>query len=486
MRVRCPDCRYPIEVTDDAWLAEMKCPECEKVFNLISGQSTCTFYSTERVVGHFELLEEVGSGAFGVVWKARDTQLDRTVAIKIQRRGIQVPHDSERFLRDAKAAAKLRHPAIATVYEIGLHQELLYIAGEYIEGANLKEYLSCQRVTPREAAEITLRVAEALQHAHNANVVHRDLKPANIMIDLEGRPHVIDFGLAKRDAGDVTVTVEGVRLGTPAYMSPEQARGDAHYVDGRSDVYSIGVILFELLTGERPFRGDERMLYLQLLRDEPPRPRSLNSRVPRELEIVALKCLQKEPRKRYQTADELAVDLRAWLNGEGISARPPSALSRLTRWCLRFERIFMAGNVGLLLLAIFFLWTASGIWNLAVGSVSTADNWRSIQSLLMFEVLFFPLAAWNSWFAAKGRLLNLIIGVVSSAAFCVFSTLASLGHVFSAGGLYDDPAVRLPAMNFAVAASAAALVTHCISIAAYIANRDVIDFQRQHPSRQSS
>ncbi|HEV3025760.1 MAG TPA: protein kinase, partial [Pirellulales bacterium] len=186
-----------------------------------------------------------------------------------------------------------------------------------------------------QAAELVAQVADALDYAHGRRIIHRDVKPANILIDEAGLAHVADFGLARRDEGDVTVTVEGQMLGTPAYMSPEQAAGNHAQVDGRSDVYSLGVVLYELLTGERPFRGQVRMLLQQVIDEDPRPPRSLNDRVPRDLEKVCLMSLAKSKGRRYATAGEFAADLRRWLRGEPVLARPAGRLERASRWCRR-------------------------------------------------------------------------------------------------------------------------------------------------------
>ena len=313
--------------------------------------------SLPRLFGDYELLEEIGHGGMGVVHKARQKSLDRIVALKLLLFGPHAPPESvKRFRDEAVAPAALQHPNIVAIHEVGFCAGQHFIAMDYVEGQCFSALIRGSPLPARCAAGYVKTIAEAIHHAHEHGILHRDLKPANILIDASDQPRVTDFGLAKRLEGDSELTVTGQVLGSPNYLPPEQATGKRGTLSRRSDVYALGAILYHALTGRPPFVSEGLAdTVQQVLNVEPVSPRVLNPSVPADLETVCLKCLEKEPGKRYATAQMLAEELGRFLEGKPVLARPVGRLAKAGRWCRRNPALAGTGAVAVLAVLLGFI-----------------------------------------------------------------------------------------------------------------------------------
>jgi serine/threonine-protein kinase len=285
----------------------------------------------------YEVLEVLGRGGMAVVYKARQQSLRRVVALKVVLAGAHAsPEEVARFQVEAESVAELHHPHIVQIYEVGRQDGCPYCCLEFIDGGNLADKLRGAPLPAEQAARLVEKLARAMQAAHQHGIIHRDLKPGNVLLTAEGEPKITDFGLAKRMDSELAQTKTGAVLGTPAYMAPEQAEGKGAAVGPATDIYGLGAILYELLTGRPPFQAETPLdTVLRVLSEEPVRPSRLRPGLPRDLETICLKCLEKNPRRRYASAEALGDDLRCYLRGEAIAARPPGLLGRFDRWARR-------------------------------------------------------------------------------------------------------------------------------------------------------
>ena len=325
------------------------------------------------VIGDYQVLSELGRGGMGVVYQARHRKLQRIVALKMILAGKHSGNEALlRFIAEARAVAHLQHPGIVQIFDIGEHEGLPYFSLEFVDGQDLHKDLNGLPRDPKRSAELVEQLCIAMQYAHDHRILHRDLKPANVLLDKNGKPKITDFGLAKIVDPDASgATSDGTIMGSPSYMPPEQARGDMSSVTPRSDLYSLGAILYQMLTARPPFVAERPLdTVLQVINNEPVAPSHLQPGVPVDLETICMKALQKDPASRYASCADLAADLRRFINGEPILARPVSRLERLWRWCWRNPRIAIPSTLA----SLFIIATAIvSTWAWSVTSAQAAQ-----------------------------------------------------------------------------------------------------------------
>ncbi len=350
-----------------------------------------------RRFGDYELLAELGRGGMGVVYRARQLSLDRIVALKMVLGGSLASESNlARFQAEAQAVARLDHPQIVSVYEVGQHDGQPFFTMRYVAGSTLAALLTGGPLPARQAAELLLPVCQAIQYAHERGVLHRDLKPSNILIDEQGHPHVTDFGLAKQFENDTPLTASGAIVGTPCYMAPEQAAGSRGKLSPASDVYSLGTILYQMLTGRPPFQAATPVdTMLLILEQDPLPPRLVNARANRELEMIALECLQKPAELRYASAGALAADLQAFLPDEPISARSGQFSQIVARWFRETHHATVLENWGL-------LWMWHSLALLIISLFTNWMQWRGEQSPWPYLALW--TAGLGTWAAIFWRM----------------------------------------------------------------------------------
>ncbi|MFO0875855.1 MAG: protein kinase [Gemmataceae bacterium] len=386
LRYTCPEpsCRKVFRLPDTFLGRRVRCPGCSTE-TVADAKTTVPEESTPRTkppggsagatsdeqLGRFQVKRKLGAGAFGAVFQAYDPQLDRDVALKIPHPAVlEHPRRVERFFREARAAAGLRHPNIVPVYDCGQVGERAFIASAFIQGQALEDAIHDEGMELRRAATIVRRIAEGLAYAHSQGVVHRDIKPANILLTEDDQPLIADFGLAYRADEESRLTNDGAILGTPSYMAPEQAAGQQGEAQPAADQYSLGVLLYELLTGKTPFEGPPAIVLHNAIHTRPQPPSKHRLGLPRDLETICLKAMAKRPEDRYPDCQALADDLRRWLEGEPITARRLGFLERAVRWVK--EEPALAGSLGALLAAL-----------LTIGVLLTVRNSQLIHDLLV-------------------------------------------------------------------------------------------------------
>lgn len=392
--------------------------------------------------GNYELIDEIARGGMGVVYKARHRKLNRTVALKMILGGrFSSADDIQRFQMEAEAAARLDHSGIVSIYDVGEHEGQAYFAMKYVEGGSLGDRMAELRADPESAARLMAAVARSVHHGHQRGILHRDLKPANILIDDDGDPLVTDYGLAKSTGDESNITKTGAVVGTPSYMSPEQAGGQSN-LSTATDVYAIGAILYELITGRPPHKEATPMkTVMSVINETPEPPSSINRNVDRDLELICLKCIERDPDNRYSNAAAIADDLDAWLEGGRISVQPPSLLAVARRWLKENKNVAYSAaamSFGAILCLPFLV----GFFNNDnVSSLyeyfpederpwfepfTKLPHWADDVSIALLVLIFWPaIGLWNA-FVTKPKTVRraVAMGALTSSILLVMAFLA--------------------------------------------------------------
>lgn len=433
-----------------------------------------------RDFGPYELIREIGRGGMGVVYEAKQKGLDRSVAVKMILAGhLASPEIIRRFQSEAKAAARLHHSNIVHIHDVGQYLGQDFFAMEYIDGESLAERLKRGRPDFNEAVRIVATVARAVEHLHRQGIVHRDLKPSNILLDVDGSPFVTDFGLAKVFAEGTDMTATGIIAGTPSYMAPEQASGRRAEIGPLVDVYSLGAIFYELLTGTPPFHADSPLdTLMDVLSGDPPTPRSIDPRIPRGLELICLKCLAKEPTERYASAAALADDLDRFASGEPLAVRQPSIIQRFWSWTRRqpalASRLFALGLFYAIESGNYYIGAVEGSFHGPVSLILLAWVAASVVCQQLLESRRWSYAARYVWGTVDSAALLAVLMMGNGAAS---SLVVGYPLVIVASGLWFR-------VRFVWFMTAMSLVSYGVLIAdLYCCRPDLCDANFARPDR---
>ncbi|HTU20999.1 MAG TPA: serine/threonine-protein kinase [Gemmataceae bacterium] len=478
----CPVCQGKVGFEDCATLpaAELPTlPDWDQASRATAGDDIRSA-KARLPFGDYELLAEIARGGMGVVYKALHLRLNRIVALKMIRDPSAVHPDSfVRFLGEAEAVARVRHPHIAQIFEVGDWNGQPYYTMEFVEGGTLAQKCAHAPMAHRQAGHLIEMLARAIHAAHNCGIIHRDLKPSNVLLAADDTPRITDFGLAKRLEGGSGLTQTGEILGTPSYMAPEQAEGRTNEIGPLTDVYALGAILYELLTGRPPFVGVTILDVLDQVKSQEPLPFTrLRIYVPRDLETICLKCLQKEPAKRYASAEELADDLQRFLDGRPIVARPIGMLASIWLWCHRPERVREAGVYAVAMGVVLFCWALHGLVWLGIGWMPQARPAEVVVSLTGLILLAYCPTILIGLGAMSRKVISLWLGVLFFSSWLVITQVLlyqdPLHFTFDFGGIYTSWEIRAPTFALLSLIILVGVLLFAVALLAYYSNRDLM------------